>query len=62
MALEVVLLSILSMNSEFFLPYVVMSWLTQKFVDFSGSLSWCLPVYLHFFRMCLLQVLWSILA
>jgi len=51
-AAEVVLLSALSMNSESFLPHVVMSWLTEKFVDFSGSLSWCLLVYLHFFRMC----------
>jgi len=59
-AVEVVLLSVLSMNSESFLPYMVMSWLTEKFVDFSGS--WCLLVYLHFFRLCLLHVLWCILA
>jgi len=51
-AAEVVLLSVLSMNSESSLPYMVMSWLTEKFVDFSGSLSWCLLIYLHFFRMC----------
>jgi len=51
-AVEVVLLSVLSMNSESFLLYIVMIWLTEKFVDSSGS--WCLLVYLHF-RMCLLH-------
>jgi len=51
-AVEVVLLSALSMNSESFLPYMVMSWLTEQFLDVSGSLSWYLLVYLHFFRMC----------
>ena len=52
--------SVLSMNSGSFLPYVVMSWVTEMFVNFSGS--WCLLVYLHFFRMCLLHVLWGVLA
>jgi len=51
-AVEVELLSALSMNSESFVPPMVTSQLTEKFVDFSGSLSWCLLVYLHFFRMC----------
>jgi len=60
MAVEVVLPSVLSMNPESFLLYMVMSWLTEKSVDFSAS--WCLLVYLHFFRMCLLHVLWCVLA
>jgi len=51
-AVEMVLLSVLSMNSESFLPCVVMSWLIEQFVDFSGTLSWYLLVYLHLFRMC----------
>ena len=52
LAAEVVLLIVLSMNSESFLPYMVVSWLTEKFVNFSSSLPWCLLIYLHFFRMC----------
>ena len=51
-AVELVLLSVLSMNSESFLPHMVMSWLTEQFVDFSGSLSCCLLVFLHFFWVC----------
>jgi len=49
---EEVSVSVLSMNSESFLPHMVMSWLVKQFVDFSVSLSWCLLVYLHFFRIC----------
>jgi len=56
----VVLLRDLSMHSESFLPCIVLTWLTEKFVDFSGS--WCLLVYLHFFRMCFFNVLWCIFA
>jgi len=59
-AVEVVLPSVLSRNSESFFPYTVISWLTEKCMDFSGS--WCLLIYLHFFRMCLLHVFWCILA
>jgi len=36
-AIEVILPSVLPMNSESFLPYMVMSWLTEMFVAFSGS-------------------------
>jgi len=49
---EEVSLSVLYMNSGSFLPHMVMSWLTEQFVDFSSFLSWCLLVYLHFFAMC----------
>jgi len=59
---EEVSLSVLSMNSESFLPRRVMSWLMEQFVDFSSSLSWCLMVDQHFFRMCQLYVLGCILA
>jgi len=44
-AVEVILLGVLTMNSETFLPYTVMSCLTEKFVD--SSRSWCLMVYLY---------------
>jgi len=49
---EEVSVSVLSMNSVSFLPHMVMSWLVKQFVDFSVSLSSCLLVYLHWFRVC----------
>ena len=61
-AVEVVFLSVLSMNFESFIPYMVMSWFTEIFLGFAGSLSWCLLVDLHFFRMCSLHVIGCILA
>jgi len=62
LAVEEAFLSVLSMNFEYFLPSMVMSWLTEQFVDFSNSLSRCLLAYLQLFRMCLLHVLWCVLA
>jgi len=60
-AVEVVLLSHLSMSSESFLAYMVMSWIIEQFVNFSSSLSWCLLVYLHFFRSASYTALWVFL-